>query len=74
MGDSVIAYYLRCVGNWQANTQVIDCQLQKEGAECLGGGLLNAWQLIHHFFCGHVNVLVEGHTLLIPVVICSFVV
>lgn len=69
-----MARHLGCVGNWEADAQVIDSQLQEEGAECLDGGLLDAWELVHHLFCGHVDVLVEGHALLVPVVIGCLVI
>lgn len=65
--------YLRR-GDGQAYTKIIDCQLQEEGAESLSGGLLNPRQLVHHFLCCHVDVLVESQTLLVPVVIRGFVV
>lgn len=72
--QSTIAVHLWCDGDGQADSQVVDSQLQEEGAERLSWGLLNAWQFVNYFFCGHVDVLVEGHTLLIPVVICCLII
>lgn len=69
-----VADYLGGVGDGQADAQVVDGQLKEEGAEGLGRGLLDAWQLVHHFLCGHMNVLVKGQPLLIPVVIRCFVI
>lgn len=54
-----ILFYLGGAGDGQADAQVIDCQLQEEGAEGLSRSLLNAWQLVYHLFCGHVDVFVE---------------
>lgn len=68
------ASYLSCVGYGEADAQVIYSQLQKKGAEGLRWGLLDAWQLVHHLFCGHMDVLVEGQALFIPVVISSLVI
>lgn len=68
------AGYLSCAGYWEADAQVVDGQLQKEGAKGLRWGLLDAWQLVHHLFCGHMDILVEGQALFIPVVISSLVV
>jgi len=61
-------------GDGQADAQVVDGELQEEGAEGLGRGLLDARQLVHHLFGGHVDVLVEGQALLVPVVVRCLVV
>lgn len=68
------AGYLGRVGDGEADAQVVHRQLQEEGAEGLGGGLLDARQLVHHLFGGHVDVLVEGQALLVPVVVRSLVI
>lgn len=70
----ITADYLGCVSDGEADAQVVDSQLQEEGAEGLYRGLLDAWQLVHHLFGGHMDVLIEGHALLIPVVICCFII
>lgn len=66
--------YLGCVGDGQADAQVMNSQLKEERAEGLSWGLLDAWQLVHHLLGSHVDVLIEGQTLLIPVVIRRFVI
>lgn len=68
------AVYLRRVGDGEADTQVVDGQLQEEGAEGLDGGLLDARQLVHHLLGGHMDVLVEGQALLVPVVVRCLVI
>lgn len=68
------AVYLRRVGDGEADTQIVDGQLQEEGAEGLDGGLLDARQLVHHLLGGHMDVLVEGQALLVPVVVRCLVI
>lgn len=68
------AGYLGCAGYREADAQIIDRQLQEERAEGLRRGLLDARQLVHHLFCGHMDVLVEGQALFIPVVISSLII
>lgn len=68
------AAYLGGAGYREADAQVVDSQLQEEGAEGLRWGLLDARQLVHHLFGGHMDVLVKGQALFIPVVISSLVI
>lgn len=68
------AVYLRRVGDGEADTQVVDGQLQEEGAEGLDRGLLDARQLVHNLLSGHMDVLVEGQALLVPVVVRCLVI
>lgn len=66
--------YLCRVSDWQANPQIIDRELQEERPEGLGRGLLDSRQHIYHLLCSHVNVLMQGHPLFVPVVVGSLVV
>lgn len=66
--------HLRRVGDGETDAQVVDRQLQEKGAEGLDGRLLDAGQLVHYLLGGHVDVLVEGQPLLVPVVVRRLVV